>query len=303
MNVIVFSRRLGRVRQFDLLQPVPLCIAFGLILFMIAGTFTAGWLWGRGDLDEASAWRRTLASQRAEISAARREADERLDALASRVGQMHAHMIRIDALGRRLTEMAGLDKGEFDFDREPPRGGPETLIEGASMTAPHVTDLLDRLAEQLRDREHQLLVLENLISTRNITKQLLPGGRPVAQGWISSYYGTRSDPITGRRAFHKGIDFAGPAGTQVIAVAAGVVTRAGEHKGYGRTVEVNHGNGYVTRYGHNARLLVTVGETVKKGQVIALTGSTGRSTGPHLHFEVLKNGQPINPLTFVNGKG
>lgn len=307
VNVIVFSRRLGRARQFELHRPLSLCVLSAAAVLVLVGTFTAGLMWGRGDFSspdqQASAWRRTLAVQRAEIGAVRQETDERLDALASRVGLMNAHVIRIDALGRRLTEMAGLDKGEFDFDSEPASGGPETLIEGAATAMPNLTDMLDRLTEQLRDREHQLLVLENMISTRNITKQLLPGGRPVSQGWISSYYGTRADPISGRRAFHKGIDFAGPAGTQVISVAAGVVTCAGDRSGFGRTVEINHGNGYMTRYGHNARLLVKVGDTVKKGQPIALTGSTGRSTGPHLHFEVLQNGAAINPMTFVNGQG
>lgn len=307
MNVIVFSRRLGRARQFELHRPWSLCLVLGAASLLLVGTFALGLMWGRGDFSnpdqQVSKWRRALAAQRVEIGVARRETDERLDALASRVGLMNAHVIRIDALGRRLTEMAGLDKGEFDFDRDPASGGPESPIDGAAAAVPNLTDLLDRLTEQLSDREHQLLVLENMISTRNITKQLLPGGRPVAQGWISSYYGARADPITGRRAFHKGIDFAGPAGTQVISVAAGVVTCAGDRSGFGRMVEINHGNGYMTRYGHNARLLVKVGDTVKKGQPIALTGSTGRSTGPHLHFEVLKGGAAINPMTFVNGQG
>lgn len=303
MNVIVFSRRLGRARQFELHRPAVLCLVSGIVALVLAATFTCGLLLGRGDLGQgaSSTWRSTLAAQHAEIGAARRETHERLEALANRVGLMNAHVIRIDALGRRLTAMAGLDKGEFDFDRQPATGGPELAAEGAATQAPDLTVLLDRLAAQLRDREHQLLVLENLISTRNITKQLLPGGRPVAQGWISSFYGPRSDPFTGHRAFHKGIDFAGPAGTKVIAVAPGVVTWSDDRAGYGEMVEITHGNGYVTRYGHNARILVKVGDTVKKGQPIALTGSTGRSTGPHLHFEVLKNGAAIDPLKFVNG--
>ncbi len=308
MNIIVFSRRLGRARQFELHRPLALCAVLGAVAFVLAVTFITGLMLGRGDLldpgAETSSWRHALAAQRAEIGAARRDADDRLDALADRVGLMHAHIIRIDALGRRLTQMAGLEKGEFDFDRMPAAGGPEMAIEAAAASpAPNLTEMLDRLAAQLHDRERQLLVLENLISTRNITKQLLPGGRPVAQGWISSFFGVRSDPLTGKRAFHKGIDFAGPAGTQVVTVAPGVVTWADDRAGYGELVEIKHGNGYVTRYGHNARILVKVGDTVKKGQPIALTGSTGRSTGPHLHFEVLKNGAAINPMKFVNGKG
>jgi murein DD-endopeptidase MepM/ murein hydrolase activator NlpD len=304
MNVIVFSRRYGRALQFELHRPRSLITVLGLLGLLLAGTFWTGLMLGRGDFlspeEEASAWRRTLAQQRTELGAAKRDAQERLDALASRVGLMNAHVIRIDALGRRLTEIAGLDKGEFNFERQPAAGGPEAVLEGAVTIVPNLTAMLDQLVRQIQDREHQLAVLENMLSTRKLSKQLLPGGRPVEKGWISSYFGHRADPFTGRRAFHRGIDFAGPAGSNVVAVAAGVVTWSTDRSGYGRTVEVTHGNGYVTRYGHNERILVKVGDTVQKGQPIALIGSTGRSTGPHLHFEVLKNGQAVNPMTFVN---
>jgi murein DD-endopeptidase MepM/ murein hydrolase activator NlpD len=159
--------------------------------------------------------------------------------------------------------------------------------------------MLDDLTRQIKDRERQLSVLESLISTRNLSRQIVPGGRPVTSGWISSYFGQRPDPFTGRTAFHRGLDFAGPAGAEVVAVAAGVVTYTKERFGYGRVVEINHGNGYVTRYAHNQRILVSLGDTVQKGQPIALIGSTGRSTGPHLHFEVLKQGRAVDPMSFV----
>jgi murein DD-endopeptidase MepM/ murein hydrolase activator NlpD len=159
--------------------------------------------------------------------------------------------------------------------------------------------MLDDLANQIKDRERQLSVLESLISTRNLSRQIVPGGRPVMQGWISSYFGHRADPFTGRSAFHRGLDFAGPAGAEVVAVASGVVTYSKERFGYGKCVEINHGNGYVTRYAHNQRVLVQAGDTVQKGQPIALIGSTGRSTGPHLHFEVLKQGRAVDPMSFV----
>ena len=159
--------------------------------------------------------------------------------------------------------------------------------------------MLDDLNQQLQDRERQLSVLESMISTRNLNRQIVPGGRPVTQGWISSYFGSRTDPFNGRKAFHRGVDFAGPAGAQVVAVASGVVTYSKERFGYGKTVEINHGNGYVTRYAHNQRVLVAVGDTIQKGQAIALIGSTGRSTGPHLHFEVLKQGRAVDPMSFV----
>ena len=304
MNVIVFSKRLGRARQFELSRPLAMTATLAAIFAVLGGVLFAGVMLGRSGvgfepLAQAGEWGAKLTEQSEQVAAARRELEERLDALASRVGQMNAHVIRLDALGRRLTEMANLDKGEFDFDAEPAVGGPEGLVEGAVAAAPELTAMLDGLTNQIRDRERQLSVLESLISTRNLSREIVPGGRPVTQGWISSYFGHRADPFTGRKAFHRGLDFAGPAGAEVVAVAAGVVTYSKERFGYGKTVEVNHGGGYVTRYAHNQKVLVAVGDTIQKGQPIALIGSTGRSTGPHLHFEVLKQGRAVDPMSFV----
>lgn len=304
MNVIVFSKRKGRARQFELGRPLAMTVIIAIVVTVLAGALLAGVQLGRsGTLLDPTAqvveWGAKLEDQRAQVLATRRELQERLDALAGRVGQMSAHVIRLDALGRRLTEMANLDKGEFDFEREPAVGGPEGLVEGAVAAAPELTAMLDDLTNQIKDRERQLSVLESLISTRNLSRQIVPGGRPVTQGWISSYFGHRADPFTGRSAFHRGLDFAGPAGAEVVAVASGVVTYSKERFGYGKCVEINHGNGYVTRYAHNQRVLVALGDTVQKGHPIALIGSTGRSTGPHLHFEVLKQGRAVDPMSFV----
>lgn len=303
MNVIVFSKRAGSARQFELGRPLAMTVTIGIVVTVLAGVLLLGIQLGRSGLVDPAAqvteWGAKLEQQRVEVANVRRDLQERLDALTSRVGQMNAHVIRLDALGRRLTEMANLDKGEFNFDSEPAVGGPEGLVEGASVAAPDLTAMLDELANQIRDRERQLSVLESMISTRNLSRQVVPDGRPVLKGWISSHFGYRADPFTGRNTYHRGIDFAGPAGSQVVAVAAGVVTYSKDRFGYGRTVEINHGNGYVTRYAHNEKALVQVGETVQKGQPIALMGSTGRSTGPHLHFEVLKNGRAVDPMTFV----
>jgi murein DD-endopeptidase MepM/ murein hydrolase activator NlpD len=303
MNVIVFSKRLGKARQFELNRPLAMTVTVALVTTVLTGVLFAGVQLGRGGfggdpVEQVGHWGATLEEQRQQVVSARRELQERLDAIASRVGQMNAHVIRLDALGRRLTEMANLDKGEFNFDSPPALGGPEGLVEGA-VASTDLTAMLDDLTRQIKDRERQLSVLESMISTRNLSRQIVPGGRPVTQGWISSYFGHRADPFTGRKAFHRGVDFAGPAGAQVVAVASGVVTYTKERFGYGKTVEINHGNGYVTRYAHNQKVLVGIGETVKKGQPIALIGSTGRSTGPHLHFEVLKQGRAVDPMSFV----
>jgi murein DD-endopeptidase MepM/ murein hydrolase activator NlpD len=304
MNVILFSKRLGRARQIELGRPLALTAMIAAVIFFLGGALFVGIQIGRGGfvsnpIAQVGEWRGRLEAQSAQILEAKRDLQERLDALAGRVGQMNAHVIRLDALGRRLTEMANLDKGEFNFENPPAVGGPEGLVEGAIVVSPELTSMLDDLSHQIKDRERQLSVLESMISTRNLSRQIVPAGRPVTQGWISSYFGHRTDPFNGRKAFHRGIDFAGPAGSQVMSVASGVVTYSKERFGYGKTVEINHGNGYVTRYAHNQRVLVAVGDTIQKGQPIALIGSTGRSTGPHLHFEVLKQGRAVDPMSFV----
>jgi hypothetical protein len=155
------------------------------------------------------------------------------------------------------------------------------------------------LAAQIDNRMQQLTVLENLLMNRNLQDQVMPAGRPITKGWLSSHFGVRTDPFTGKRRRHYGMDFAGAEGSDVITVGAGVVTYSGSRYAYGNMVEINHGNGFVTRYAHNKENLVEVGEVVKKGQVIAYMGATGRATGPHVHFEVLQNGKVVNPLQYI----
>jgi murein DD-endopeptidase MepM/ murein hydrolase activator NlpD len=221
----------------------------------------------------------------------------RIDALAARMGQVNAHVLRIDALGKRLTEMANIDSREFDFDSAPAVGGPES--EGVGAELPDLSRMLERLEERVNLRGVQLAALENVILQRELREQIVPDGRPVRRGFLSSYFGERQDPLTGHESFHRGVDFAGTAGAEVVAVASGVVTFTGERAGYGKIVEVSHGAGLVTRYAHNQRNVVEVGQTVTRGDTLALMGSTGRSTGPHVHFEVIKNGRQVDPLSFI----
>jgi len=243
-----------------------------------------------------------LASQRDELNHAVAEADRHMNALSKQLGKMQARVIRIDALGRRLTKIAKLDKGEFDFDKVPAQGGPASSEALQSVSVPDFLQQLEELSLQLDSRSEQLSVLESMLMSNKLQQKVSPTGRPIVKGWMSSYYGMRSDPFSGKREHHKGIDFAGKEGSAVIAVAEGVVTKASGRSGYGKLVEVNHGNGFVTRYGHNKKLLVKVGDKLAKGDKIALMGSTGRSTGPHVHFEVLKNGRNVNPTKFVNAR-
>jgi murein DD-endopeptidase MepM/ murein hydrolase activator NlpD len=252
-------------------------------------------------LERISAWRRDLHAQQAELEHTRRMLQQKIDALALRLGQMNAHVVRLDALGARLTQMAGLEDGEFDFSSPPSLGGPEDpVVETDSSRLGDIMASLDSLSSELSDRERQLGVLEDLLLHRKLRNEVYPQGRPVKAGYISSRFGKRTDPFTGREGFHKGLDFAGRAGSDVIAVASGIVVWSGKRFGYGQMVEIDHGNGYVTRYAHNERDLVSVGQKVKRGQVIAQMGDTGRATGPNLHFEVLHNGQAVDPLTFLH---
>lgn len=246
------------------------------------------------------AWRDELAGQQAQLQALEQVARERLDALTLRMGNMHARLLRLDALGQRLTEVAKLQNGEFDFSTVPAVGGPVEDTEGQSFTEVELNDSLNRIQNALVNREQQLEIIEKLFANRTIQKELFIAGRPIGWGWMSSPYGYRSDPFTGKRAWHAGVDFAGKEGSDIVAVASGVVTWSSERYGYGNLVEINHGGGYATRYAHCKELLVDVGTIVEKGQVIAKMGSTGRSTGPHVHYEVLKNGRTLDPKKFIH---
>ena len=304
MNVIFLSRREGRARQLNLVHPLTLSLIAALALAILGSAFALGLQFGRGAhqrgvLSDTLRFGSLLAEQKRQIAELRQQLQLRVDAMAMRLGAVNAHVIRLDALGKRLTEMADIDSREFNFDLGPPSGGPEGDGEGVSAQIPDLTAMLTQLEQRVNLRDSQLSALENVILARELKEEIHPEGRPVTKGFISSYFGERSDPFDGREAFHKGVDFAGTLGDKVVAVAAGVVTWAGERSGFGRLVEVNHGDGYVTRYAHNQRTLVSVGQTVKRGEAVALMGSSGRSTGPHVHFEVLRNGRQVDPLSYI----
>lgn len=250
-------------------------------------------------VDIVGMWAGELQQQRQQLVATRELVENNTGALARRVAQLQSHVMRLDAAGARLTEIAGLDKGEFNFDQPPAVGGPEIQGTSQPVSADEVLASLASFEKQLADRERQMRVLEDLLLASRLQKEVRPSGWPVENGWISSMFGMRMDPFTGLRAFHAGVDFAARQGANVQSVAAGIVSDVGERFGYGLLVEINHGNGYVTRYGHNNSALVTVGERIRKGQAVALVGDSGRSTGPHVHFEVLLNGRTVNPYQYI----
>ncbi len=307
MNIIFFAKNSGSSQQFDLKQPRTLASLVSICVAIVGVLFACGYLLAANrhhvDPDQRIIeLQATIDGQRREIDNTRLKAQENLEALAVRVGRMQAHVIRLDALGKRLTQMADLADGEFDFDSAPPRGGPQQNVERGPVNSDDFLAGLDGLHVTLGDREQQLGVLESLLLNRNLDKKVYPAGRPVKAGWISSFYGTRRDPFTGKRARHTGVDFAGRDGAPVVAVGAGVVSWSADRYGYGNMVEVNHGNGYVTRYAHNKANLVAVGDKVEKGQAIALMGSTGRATGPNLHFEVIRDGHTVDPLDYIKAQ-
>ncbi|MGA9854417.1 MAG: M23 family metallopeptidase [Gammaproteobacteria bacterium] len=305
MSRILFLKQ-DRLRQLDLGRPkvlVALAIAgilIGSSLFL-AGFGAASWLIRTPE--GVLAWRSQFSRQAQEIDRAKQVAQANIDALSAKVGELQAHIMRLDALGQQLTRMAGLKHGEFNFNAPPAEGGPEVSGPLQHMPVSDFISNLDQLSLQINNRDQQLTVLESLLMNRTVQLQAMPSGPPVTEGYESSPFGMRIDPFTGELSFHPGIDFAGPEGEPVKAVAAGVVTWAGPRSGYGNMVQIDHGNGYSTLYGHCEKLLVHVGEMVKKGQEIGLLGSTGRSTGPHVHFGVLYNGIPVNPAQFVNALG
>lgn len=305
MNVVIFGKGLGKPRQLSLSGPLAVA-AILLVAGIVSAAGFVGGHWyaaatGSGvSTNELTGLTEELQQAREQIDAIRQENEDTLDAMAFRIAQMNARMIRLDALGRRLTEMANLEDGEFDFDEPPAMGGPEEpVMTGSNVAVPDVVEAMQSLDMQLENREAQLGVLESVIANQNLKQRVYPQGRPVNSGWISSYFGKRTDPFTGKPANHTGIDFAGKSGADVVAVADGVVTWSSKRYGYGLMVEINHGNGYTTRYAHNSENLVAVGDEVKKGQVVARMGETGRATGPNLHFEVLRDGRRMNPVNFI----
>lgn len=307
MNIILVPKSGGRYNTYRFGSNLLILFAFVGVL-ITGGVLTSGYFLGKyhADLNAGppiivSEFKKEMLEQRQAIDEARRSASENMDALAMRLGRLQSHVIRLDALGDRLTKMADLDQGEFDFSSQPAQGGPEseTHEEAISVDMNSFTASLDSLTQQLDDRAQQLALLENLLMSRSLQDEVVPAGRPITSGWLSSHFGMRTDPFSGKQERHKGVDFAGKLGSDVVAVASGVITWAGRRYGYGNLVEINHGNGYSTRYGHNHDVSVKVGDAVKKGQVVAKMGSTGRSTGPHVHFEVLHNGKPVDPIKYI----
>jgi len=305
MKIIVINNKQGHSRTFDLgrwskllaatcFLGLPVAVAIlGYQLVSVSGT--------PSDHQVLLSLQKNMSEQSDQVRSLRQQAKRKLQALTLKASELQAKLVRLDAMGERLTVMANLDTGEFDFSQRPALGGPETQLEvSGQIQEPSLFSELEEMETLIADREQQLTLLETLMANRKLEDDVYLSGRPISKGWMSSAFGRRTDPFSGRAAWHEGIDFAGKEASDIISVAAGVVTWAGDRHGYGEMVEINHSGGYSTRYAHNKTNLVEVGDIVKKGQVIAQMGSSGRSTGPHVHYEVYKHGRPVDPASYVH---
>lgn len=303
MNIILFDSKTGQSKTVRL-QPAVLTVAL-MVVVLAAGSIGAGLGYlakqpeAKESGDIAQFIQQDVALNAEKVEAARQQAEDHLTAMTVRMAELQARLMRLDALGERLVGVAKLKGGEFDFSQAPAVGGPAEGELELSFERPSFLADLDQLAADIEQRESQLQVLESLLENRKLRKEVSLAGRPVTWGWLSSRFGRRTDPFTGRLAWHEGVDFAGKEGSDIISVGGGVVTWAGDRYGYGLMVEVNHGGGFTTRYAHAKEVLVNVGDIVKQGEPIAKMGSTGRSTGPHVHFEVRKNGKAVDPTRYT----
>lgn len=270
--------------------------AVSTVLLVAVGVATGAGLRDTVGFAEHGRLQDQLAQQDGQIDAAQRE----VNALAARMGELQAQANRLNALGERLTQAGQLSDGEFDFDKPVAVGGPGPVRD---MDPRALRSGMDAMGQQLGASGQQLTVLESLLFNRKLDQDATPSRSPVAHSYITSGFGGRADPFGGGSQYHKGIDFDANTGDPVLSVADGVVSYAGVRSGYGNVVEIDHGNGYVTRYAHNSRLLVRVGELVRVGKQLAKAGSTGRSTGAHVHFEVWENGRVVNPRKFLGQQG
>ena len=303
MNIILVSDSLAKSRSVTLSQSQVLLIAFGILMagFVLAmATYVVTMKFA---VDLRNPYLKSLLAALHEEQVKKNEAEmkDNMTALAVKVGELQARILRLDAFGERLARAANIKRDEFRFDEKPGQGGP--LVGGGMARDLSVTEfqqMLSEISRVLDDRSDKLGVLDSFLMDDRLARKTIPTTLPITAGYYSSNYGQRIDPITGRSTFHTGVDLIAPQGTPVLAAAGGVVSAVEFQPEYGNIVDVDHENGLTSRYAHLSKSIVKVGDVVMKGQNIALVGSTGRVTGPHLHFEVREKGIPLNPNKFLS---
>jgi murein DD-endopeptidase MepM/ murein hydrolase activator NlpD len=301
MNIILVSGKLARARTITLSLPHLLCGGAVALVSVLMLAFALQYLILRYAPSFNSSLLNSLilSAQHEQNEKTQNYLRENLNALASKLGQMQAQLLRLDTLGERLAKTAGFKPQDFMFDQLPARGGAVSSLPTYDLSLGDMNRQVDILTKQMDDRTEKLGVLDSLMIVDSAKKKLLPSVLPVDGGWYSSNFGWRIDPFNGMRAFHEGMDFMAEVGTDAHAAAGGVVAYSDFHPQYGNMIEIDHGNGMVTRYAHLSKRLVKVGDVVLSGGIIGKVGSTGRATGPHLHFEVRQNGVPLNPVRFL----
>jgi hypothetical protein len=225
------------------------------------------------------------------------EVRQSIDTLAARIGELQARLARLDALGERVAGVVGVRAPETARP-VPGRGGALPSQAGA-FSLDELSVAIDRIALGVERRGDHLGLIDSELLLRQVMGRLLPTSQPLENAEPGSVFGWRRDPFNGRSVLHEGVDFNASTGTPIVAAGAGIVVFAGWYPGYGRRVDIDHGERLVTRYAHASKLMVKVGDIVTQGQKIAAVGSSGRSTGPHLHFEVRVNDEPVDPLRYL----
>jgi len=302
VQIILIPHRMARARTLNV-SALHLAAVALLGLAMLCAA-TAGLYWvtirNAADLRIPVLQKLVVAAQEAESERARAFLQQNLNAMAVKLGEMQAQLTRLDALGERLSSLAGIRPQEFRFAEAPGLGGAApTLMPPQNLSLAEFSDKLASVSRHVENRNDMLSVLEAQLFDQAVKKKLLPTMLPVAAPYNASGFGRRIDPFTGQWAMHEGIDFLAEPGSTVVAAAGGIVQFAGFHPQYGFMVDLEHGNDLVTRYAHLSKLFVKTGDVVLRGRRIALSGSTGRSTGPHLHFEVRYRGAAQNPARFL----
>ncbi|TAK85617.1 MAG: M23 family peptidase [Betaproteobacteria bacterium] len=302
MQIILISDRLAKARTLSLSPGHLALAALAAVLLVLAGTAGLYWLTFRyaGEARIPVLEQMLLAANQAEAERGRAFVQQNLNAMAVKLGEMQAQLTRLDALGERLSSIAGLRPQEFRLSEAPGLGGAApTLLPPQNLSLAEFSDKLASLARNVETRNDMLGVLDAQLFEQAVKKRLMPTMMPVRAPYNASSFGRRIDPFTGQWAMHEGIDFLADVGSSIVAAASGVVTFAGFHPQYGYMVDIDHGNDLVTRYAHSSKLFVKEGDIVQRGRKIAEVGSTGRSTGPHLHFEVRYRGAAQNPMKFL----
>ncbi len=305
MKIIIVNSDHGQTRSLTLGGWTRAFLSVCLLgIPTVIGAWGYNWLVNFDKKDafntEAQGWGNSLSEQQEKLEKSRKQSEGQVAALTAKVAELQARLVRLDAVGERLTKVAKLDKGEFNFAQPPGVGGPLTNESLTNVSPADFMVSMDQLTERVQNREQQFKALDSILLSRSFEIESLFDRLPVENGYMSSTFGYRTDPFNGKQEFHSGMDFTAPVGTPVTAVASGVVVSSTLTSDYGNLLEINHGGNFETRYAHNKVNLVKAGDVVKKGQVIALVGSTGRSTAPHVHFEVYKNGRVVDPATYLH---